>query len=309
MKSSMKVPKSIPKLALKKTGQEGQDGEKRESPSRRRSLKGPLQNSLKSRFSNSRLRKRLTRPDKTTHSLASMLPNITTILALCTGLSSLRFALLGHWEWAVASILIAAILDTLDGRLARLLGSSSRFGAELDSFSDFVSFGVCPSILLYLWSLHSWGGGGWILSLFFTVCSALRLARFNVWSIEGRSPSWAQGFFVGVPAPAAAILGLSPLILWLGGAFSFWQHPVFCALSMVLVGLLMVSQLPTYSFKKTSIPAKWVLPLLLLVGLLGASLFAHFWGTVIGLIVAYIFSFPFSYSAYCKVKAKQENPA
>ena len=287
------------------------------SPKLRRKTppKAPLKNTLRKglgkrlgeKFSDVDLKGRLTRrrPLKT-HSLASMIPNITTIMALCTGLSSIRFAMQERWEWAVACILIAGILDALDGRLARLLGSTSRFGAELDSFSDFISFGVCPSLVIYLWSLNTWGGFGWMVALFFSVCSALRLARFNVWSIEGRSPGWSQGFFVGVPAPTAALLGLSPLIFFLASSLSFWMHPLCSAASMIFVGVLMVSQLPTYSLKKTAIPAKWVLPLLLLVGLLAASLFAHLWLTISGIILVYVTTFPFSLRSYGRLKKEQE---
>jgi len=190
------------------------------------------------------------------YSLAAMIPNFTTIMALCAGLTSVRFALSDHWEMAVASIILAALLDAMDGRLARMLGSTSRFGAELDSFADFVSFGVSPALVMYFAALHRLNGKGWAVVLFFSVCMALRLARFNTRSIEGLTPSWSQAFFVGVPAPAAAILAITPLIMHLEWKSQIFINPILIAFVMVAVGVLMVSQVPTYSFKTVTIPPK-----------------------------------------------------
>lgn len=231
-----------------------------------------------------------------THTLASMLPNLTTVMALCVGLSSVRYALLKQWEMVVVAIIIAALLDAMDGRLARFLGSASRFGAELDSFSDFISFGVAPALIMYLISLHHLEKIGWGIVLFFSVCMALRLARFNTRSIEGASTS--QAFFTGVPAPAAALLAITPLIMYLEWHHDFFIHPLFVASFMIIVGFLMVSHVPTYSFKKVKIPHKWVRFTLLIAALLAGNLFNAPWLTLIILAFLYICTIPFSICAY-----------
>jgi len=257
-----------------------------------------------------RIQKRLAnRPRLSTrlkdYSLAAMLPNFTTLLALCAGLTSVRFALLERWEMAVTAILVASLLDAMDGRLARMLGSTSRFGAELDSFADFVSFGISPALVMYFLALHHLEGKGWAIVLFFSVCMALRLARFNTRSIEGSTPSWSQAFFVGVPAPAAAILSVTPLIMYLEWKNKIFINPVVVACVMVVVGGLMVSQVPTYSFKTIKIPHKWVRPFLLAITLLIASLSNAPWLTLIAIACGYIATFPFSFRAYLRQKPKE----
>jgi CDP-diacylglycerol--serine O-phosphatidyltransferase len=141
-----------------------------------------------------------------------LIPNAITVGALCAGLSGIRFAIDGRFEMAVAAIMVAAVLDGLDGRMARLLNGTSKFGAELDSLSDFLSFGVAPALIVYLWVLSAWGGLGWIVALAYAVCCALRLARFNTMLTEPNQPSWAGHFFTGVPAQAGAVLALMPLM-------------------------------------------------------------------------------------------------
>jgi CDP-diacylglycerol--serine O-phosphatidyltransferase len=239
------------------------------------------------------------------YSLAAMLPNLTTIMALCAGLTSVRFALSERWEMAVTAILVAALLDAMDGRLARMLGSTSRFGAELDSFADFVSFGISPALVMYFLSLRQLEGTGWAIVLFFSVCMALRLARFNTRSIEGLTPSWSQAFFIGVPAPAAAILAITPLIMHLEWKNKLFIHPIVVACVMVVVGGLMVSQVPTYSFKTVKIPYKWVRPFLLIVTLLVASLFNAPWLTLIIIACVYVATLPFSFRSYLQQKPKE----
>lgn len=238
--------------------------------------------------------------------ISSLLPNMITVLALCIGLSSVRFALLGRWELAVSAILIAAILDNMDGRVARFFGSSTRFGAELDSLSDFVSFGVSPALVIYLYTLHQWKGFGWAIGLFFTVCSALRLARFNTRSIEGTVPAWSQGFFTGIPAPGGASLAIFPLILHFvfesTPLASVINHPGFSGGMMFIIAILMISRMPTYSFKKMHIDHKYVLPILLGVAVLVAALFSEPWITLSLLGLAYICTFPFSIKAYKKLE-------
>jgi CDP-diacylglycerol---serine O-phosphatidyltransferase len=234
------------------------------------------------------------------------LPNFTTVMALCVGLSSVRFALLEQWEMAVTAILIACILDAMDGRLARFLGSASRFGAELDSLADFVSFGVSPALVMYFISLHKWHGKGWAVVLFYTVCSALRLARFNTRSIEGTTPPWSQAYFSGVPIPAAATLALWPLIAYFEWKNPLFIHPMTVSVVMILVGLLMISHLPTFSFKTVNIPPRWQRPLLLLAAFLASALFSAPWITLCVIGIGYLATFPLSIRCYLKDKPKDE---
>jgi CDP-diacylglycerol--serine O-phosphatidyltransferase len=239
-------------------------------------------------------------------SIGAIIPNITTLLALCSGMTSIRMALLNRWDLAVVAVLFAGFLDAMDGRLARLLGSSSRFGAELDSFSDFISFGVSPAVVLYLLGMNQWGEIGWGFCLFFAVCMALRLARFNTLSIEGASPSWSQGFFTGVPAPAAAFLGLMPIMLQQCCDFYLFKSPAFYACIMLITGGLMISRIPTYSLKKMSVPQKYVLPLILLVIVVAICLYSHPWLTLSIMGVVYLMLIPFSLYSYKKLKVFHE---
>src|SRR3989338_7503942 len=184
------------------------------------------------------------------NALVCAIPNMTTILALCTGFTAVRFALNHQWEFVIGAIILAAILDSLDGRLARLLNSSSRFGAELDSLSDFVNFGVTPALVLYFYKLQEWGHYGWAVTLFFTVCMGLRLARFNSQTHDPNLPSWSMEFFTGIPAPAAALLGLIPLVVDLAFSASYPHtifNTLFCALWTVFTGFMMISTLATFS--------------------------------------------------------------
>lgn len=248
----------------------------------------------------SRLRKRPLQG----YTLSAMLPNIATVLALCTGLSAVRFALQESWEWCVVAILIAGVLDAIDGRLARFLGSASRFGAELDSLSDFISFGVTPALVMYFYSLHEWGGFGWAFVLLFSVCMALRLARFNTGSIEGTTPAWAAAYSKGTPAPAAAALGISPIVMSFEWPYAFITSPFFCSLILFAVAILMVSAMPTYTLKKVHIPHKLVLPLMVLIALSTAALFSNPWLTLTIVALGYVSTFPFSIASYRKAAQK-----
>jgi len=183
-----------------------------------------------------------------------LIPNAITVGALCAGLSGIRFAIDGRFEMAVAAIMVAAVLDGLDGRMARLLNGTSKFGAELDSLSDFLSFGVAPAVIVYLWVLSAWGGLGWIVALAYAVCCALRLARFNTMLSEPNQPSWAGHFFTGVPAPAGAGLALMPLMAHFEFGAGLTDRPWLGALVLALVAFLMVSRLPTFSGKKVHVP-------------------------------------------------------
>ena len=239
-------------------------------------------------------------------SFNKMIPNILTMLALCAGLTSLRFALHAKWEMAVTSILLAAILDGLDGRIARLLHGTSKFGAELDSLSDFVSFGVAPGMVLYFWAMQSAGDLGWAVVLLFSVCCALRLARFNTMLGQPDLPPWAYNFFTGVPAPAAACLVLVPMMVsfqW-GGSNGPFARPAINAAALVLVSFLMVSKIPTFSGKRFRVPHHYVLPMLLLVGVLAAFLVSQPWTTISVLTILYAASIPFSARAFARLKKR-----
>ena len=180
----------------------------------------------------------------------TIVPNSLTVLALCAGLTAIRFAIEGRFEAAVAAIIIASVFDALDGRIARMLRGSTRFGAELDSLTDFVNFGVAPVVILYLWSLGEIGGLGWIAVLGFSVCCALRLARFNVALEDPDKPAWSANYFVGVPAPAGALLVMLPLYLDFIGISFLKTLPLLVAIHCFFVAFLMVSRIPTFSGKR-----------------------------------------------------------
>lgn len=198
-----------------------------------------------------------------------VLPNLVTLLALCMGLTSIRYAIEGRFETAITAVMAAAVLDGLDGRIARALKGTSRFGAELDSLSDFVDFGVAPALLLYLWSLHEIKGLGWFAVLVFVIAAALRLARFNVMIDDPTKPAWHADFFVGMPAPAGAVTVLLPLYLNL----SVLELPatkglaIFNIFYVIAIALLMASRIPHFSGKRIGrIPRDLVIPVLFGVG-------------------------------------------
>ncbi len=224
-----------------------------------------------------------------------MLPNVLTIAALCIGLTALRFGYEGKYTNAMVLILIAAVLDGLDGMVARLLKASSPFGAELDSFSDFVSFGVSPAILLYFWNLQEAGAFGWVAALLLCVAVALRLARFNVKNMTPATtpaPSMTaqKSFFEGVPAPAGAILALVPMMIGFkvfpddDGSFP----AIFVTLWVIFIAGLMVSRLPTYSLKRMRLQQRHTIPLLAFVALFAAALASEPWTTIVLCSLAYL---------------------
>jgi CDP-diacylglycerol--serine O-phosphatidyltransferase len=228
----------------------------------------------------------------------SLAPNILTVLALCAGLTAMRFAILERWHLAVVAIVVAAVLDGLDGRLARLLKGATKFGAELDSLSDFVSFGVAPVFVLYLWTLKGIGGVGWIVVLVFSICCALRLARFNTALDDPNRPSWQSNFFTGIPAPAAALLVLLCLDLSFEMGEAFWGSNLVNAPWVLFISFLMVSRLPSFSFKKVRVRRDWVLPLLLAVAAAAAALVSFPWYTLTIVGLAYLATLPFAYRTY-----------
>ena len=243
------------------------------------------------------------RPKRPRLSLNVMIPNMLTVLALCSGLTAVRFAYEARWEHAVLAILAAAILDALDGRIARLLKGTSKFGAELDSLSDMICFGVAPALMLYFWSLQNLGRFGWILVLLYAVACVLRLARFNTAIEDPDTPAWASTFFTGVPSPAAAGLVLLPMIVSFNLFEDDVRRPEVVAVFMVAVSFLMVSRIPTYSFKKVKLRPSLILPMMVAVGLVIASMLSAPWVTLSGVLVAYIISIPLamrSYRAICQ---------
>ncbi len=230
-----------------------------------------------------------------------MIPNVLTLLALAAGLSALRFALNAQWEHAVLAVLVAGVLDGLDGRIARILKGASKFGAELDSLSDFLSFGVAPAFVLYLWALSGAGRWGWSLVLVLCICCALRLARFNTADEADDAQILDRNYFVGVPSPAGAGIVLLPLVLWLQTDSEVFRHPVFVAFFMLGGAGLMVSRLRTYSFKKMRIPEGWVLVTMLSVGLYLALLVSAPWTTMTITLIAYVATIPFSAKTYIRM--------
>lgn len=227
-------------------------------------------------------------------SIGHLIPNLLTVAALCAGLSAIRFAFLGRWEMAVFMVIVAGVLDGLDGRMARLLGVTSKFGAELDSLADFVSFGVAPGMVIYLWTMDQFGGIGWALALAYAVCCALRLARFNTALGDPNPPPWSRYYFTGVPAPAGAGLVLLPMMLTFEVGPGFFDRPSVSAAALVLVGFLMVSRLPTFSLKQVRIPSQFMLPALLMAGLLTAALVSAPWTTFVCIGAVYLASIPVS---------------
>tara|TARA_R110000868_G_scaffold137612_2_gene351177 strand:- start:1609 stop:2457 length:849 start_codon:yes stop_codon:yes gene_type:complete len=228
--------------------------------------------------------------------IRTVIPNALTVLALCAGLTAIRFGLEGRFEASVVAIIVASVFDALDGRVARFLKGTSRFGAELDSLTDFVNFGVAPVIVLYLWSLSAIGGIGWIAVLGYAVCCALRLARFNVALEDPDKPAWSANYFVGVPAPAGALLVMLPLYLDFIGFSALRTLPVLVALMCIFVAFLMVSRVPTFSGKRMSlrIDREMVLPILVLVGMVAAVVMNYPWHAFTAIALGYLAVLPVS---------------
>jgi CDP-diacylglycerol--serine O-phosphatidyltransferase len=227
-------------------------------------------------------------------------PNLITLLALCAGLTAIRLAFEGRFELALGAIVFAAILDGIDGRLARLLKGTSRFGAELDSLADFVNFGVAPGLILYFWGLHDLKSAGWIAAMVFAICGGLRLARFNVMLDDPDRPPWAANFFVGMPAPAGAITVMLPIYAsFLGLERSnvlIWATLIYT----VLIASLMVSRLPVFSGKRfgTRVSSELVGPLIVFVVLFIALLIAYPWAILTAGTLAYLAALPFGWLSF-----------
>lgn len=226
-----------------------------------------------------------------------LLPNALTVLALCSGLSALKFALDGNFVGALAAIGVAALLDALDGRLARLLDATSRIGAELDSLADAVSFGVAPALVLFVWSLHDIRVG-WPVALVFTVCVVLRLARFNTLLEDTEALPFAKEFFVGIPSPPGALLSLLPLTVFLQFGAGWWSSPAIVAAWTITVALAMVSRLPTLSMKTVRVAPQAVAPLLVLIAGLAAAVITFPFASLAAAMLLYLVHVPYASYRY-----------
>jgi CDP-diacylglycerol--serine O-phosphatidyltransferase len=233
-----------------------------------------------------------------------LLPNLITLLALCLGLTAIRMAIEGRLDYAIAAIVVAAILDGLDGRIARLLQSTSRFGAELDSLADFVSFGVAPAVVLYAWGLGSLKSVGWIAVLVFAICAALRLARFNVMLDDPNRPPYAANFFVGMPAPAGAIVVMLPVYLEFLGTPHTIANDWLALFYAIGIALLMVSRLPTWSGKRVGsrVPREQVILVFVLMVLFTALLVSFPWIVLAGGTVLYLAALPIAFLHYKRLE-------
>ncbi len=235
-----------------------------------------------------------------------LIPNILTVLALGSGMTSIYFAAQERFEWAVLCLVLAGIFDGLDGRMARLLGGTSKFGAELDSLSDFAAFGVAPAILIYYWSLRYAGGAGWSICLLYATCCALRLARFNTAIGDPDLPPYAYRYFQGVAAPAGAGLAVLPMIVEFQMNFDVLSKPVICGPWLFLVAILMISRIPTFSLKAIKVPREYVLPVFVGLALMTALLASYPW-VVLGTIgIVYCVSIPVSVRNYRFLKREAE---
>jgi CDP-diacylglycerol--serine O-phosphatidyltransferase len=243
--------------------------------------------------------------------LRALLPNAITSAALCAGLTGIRFAINGHWEKAVVAVVLAGLLDGIDGRIARLFNAQSRFGAELDSLADSLSFGMAPALILYLWSLQDLPRFGWFASLAFALCCALRLARFNARIDVDEQPHKSAGFLTGVPAPVAAGLAFLPLYLWMASGETIFRNPLVVAAWVAVIAFLMISNLATLSWTKLRPGRNVRLEVLALAGLLFAALLTEPWWTLVAICVGYLALMPFGVMSYAKVRRQRSaaNPA
>ena len=236
----------------------------------------------------------------------AILPNTLTIIGVCIGLSSIKFALDQNYGLSIIALLIAGILDTLDGRIARLIKGTSKVGKELDSLTDVVSFGVAPAFIMYFWTLNELGKLGWLIVLVYVVCCALRLARFNIMTYDDEL-LWKQNFFEGVPSPGAAGLVMLPLILYKLEIYNFDQYrPLVVSTIFIITSILMISKLPTYSFKRIAIPRSTTIFLLFGIGLYFGLVFVYTFEILFITGAVYLCTIPISYLHFRKIKNKEK---
>ena len=236
----------------------------------------------------------------------AILPNTLTIIGVCIGLSSIKFALDQNYGLSIIALLISGILDTLDGRIARLIKGTSKVGKELDSLTDVVSFGVAPAFIMYFWTLNELGKLGWLIVLVYVVCCALRLARFNIMTYDDEL-LWKQNFFEGVPSPGGAGLVMLPLVLYKLEIYNFDQYRLLVvSTTFIITSILMISKLPTYSFKRIAIPRSTTIFLLFGIGLYFGLVFVYTFEVLFITGVVYLCTIPISYLHFRKIKNKEK---
>jgi len=234
-----------------------------------------------------------------------ILPNILTLAGVCLGISSIKFSIDENFSLAVIFILLASILDALDGRIARLLKGTSEFGKELDSLTDFVSFGIAPAFILYFWELNRYGKIGWAITLIYSVCCVIRLARFNITKISTQE-LWKENYFQGIPSPIGAILILLPLIYELSDFEKILNVEKIIPYFTILISLLLISKFPTYSFKKISIPPRLTIFILFGIGISFVSLMFFTFETLLIFGICYFITIPLAFLSYIKKSNNQE---
>ena len=238
-------------------------------------------------------------------SLRAMLPNAVTAAALCSGLTGIRFATEAQWGYAIGLVVLAGVLDGIDGRVARLLNAQSRFGAELDSLADSLSFGVAPALILFMWSLQGWPTMGWLAALAFAICCALRLARFNARIDVDDQPHKSAGFLTGVPAPVGAGLAFLPFYLWQETGIAWLRDPVLMALWLTVIAILMISNMATLSWASLRPPRSIRLPLIAVTGLAFAALILQPWWTLAVICAGYLALMPWGLVKYGRIKRRR----
>ncbi len=237
-----------------------------------------------------------------------IIPNVITMMAICVGFSAIRFALLENWTWVMACLLIAAVLDGLDGRIARLLGGTSRFGAELDSLADACNFGIVPALVIYLYSLNSLHSLGWAIILFFIVCMIFRLARFNTLLNEDEEERVPKNFFLGFAAPVGALYSVMPIVLDLCFDTTHMMPPSLYGMYLPLISILTMSRIPTFSIKSGSVPRKYGGIVFMFIALYGVSFVTMPWLSLLVLGGLYALTIPFSVNTYKKKYNSRSDP-
>lgn len=242
-------------------------------------------------------------------SLRAMLPNAITAAALCSGLTGVRFAISGDWELSIFAVVLAGVLDGIDGRIARLLNAQSRFGAEMDSLADSLSFGMAPALIIYLWALQDLTRVGWFAALAFAICCALRLARFNAQIDTDEQPHKSAGFLTGVPAPVGAGLAFLPFYLWMSTGEETFRNPVLVAVWLAVIAFMMISNMATLSWGSIR-PRRHVrLELIAGFGLVFAALLLEPWWALTGICVVYLALMPYGLFKYARVKRQRREAA
>ena len=236
-------------------------------------------------------------------SLRTLLPNAITAAALASGLTGIRFAISGDWDLAIYAVVFAGLLDAVDGRVARILNAQSRFGAELDSLADVISFGVAPAVILFLWSVQDLPRVGWLACLAFSICAALRLARFNAQIDVEDQPHKSAGFLTGVPAPVGAGLAFTPFYIWAATDILFFRDPTFVSVWLVSIGVLMISNIATFSWHSIKLRRNIRLETIAVIALVFGALLQEPWWTLAGISMVYISLMPFSAYRYYKFEA------